>query len=33
MRLVQVLIPEGRQKGVLAALDRDGIDYVVFEEV
>ncbi|SFC61114.1 TIGR00341 family protein [Halobiforma haloterrestris] len=33
MRLVQVLIPEGKQEGVLEALDEEGIDYAVFEEV
>ena len=33
MRLVQVLIPEGQREGVLAALDDEGIDYAVFEEV
>lgn len=33
MRLVQVLIPEGKQDGVLEALDEEGIDYAVFEEV
>jgi uncharacterized hydrophobic protein (TIGR00341 family) len=33
MRLVQVLIPEGNRESVLAALDEEGIDYAVFEEV
>ncbi|MDS0295261.1 TIGR00341 family protein [Halogeometricum luteum] len=33
MRLVQVLIPEGTRDSVLAALDEQGIDYAVFEEV
>jgi len=33
MRLVQVLIPEGKRESVLAALDDEGIDYAVFEEV
>lgn len=33
MRLVQVLIPEGQSESVLAALDEQGIDYAVFEEV
>jgi len=33
MRLVQVLIPEGARSAVLDALDEQGIDYAVFEEV
>jgi uncharacterized hydrophobic protein (TIGR00341 family) len=33
MRLVQVLIPEGKREGILAALDEEGIDYAVFDEV
>ena len=33
MRLVQVLIPEGQSENVLAALDEQGIDYAVFQEV
>ncbi|MFC7132748.1 MULTISPECIES: TIGR00341 family protein [Salinibaculum] len=33
MRLVQVLIPEGNRSSVLDALDEEGIDYAVFEEV
>ena len=33
MRLVQVLIPEGTRAAVLDALDSEGIDYAVFEEV
>ncbi|EMA46678.1 TIGR00341 family protein [Halococcus saccharolyticus] len=33
MRLVQVLIPEGKQESVLTALDAQGIDYAVFDEV
>ncbi|SDN22276.1 TIGR00341 family protein [Halogranum gelatinilyticum] len=33
MRLVQVLIPEGKSDSVLTALDDQGIDYAVFEEV
>ena len=33
MRLVQVLIPEGKRAPVLDALDGLGIDYAVFEEV
>ena len=33
MRLVQVLIPEGRRTSVLDALDEDGVDYAVFDEV
>ena len=33
MRLVQVLIPEGTRAAVLDALDDDGIDYAVFDEV
>jgi hypothetical protein len=33
MRLVQVLIPGGQRESVLAALDDEGIDYAVFEEV
>jgi uncharacterized hydrophobic protein (TIGR00341 family) len=33
MRLVQVLIPEGYRTPVLEALDEEGIDYAVFEEV
>lgn len=32
MRLVQVLIPLGRQDAVLERLDDEGIDYAVFEE-
>jgi uncharacterized hydrophobic protein (TIGR00341 family) len=33
MRLVQVLIPEGQSESVLTALDEQGIDYAVFQEV
>ena len=33
MRLVQVLIPEGARPSVLDALDDQGIDYAVFDEV
>ena len=33
MRLVQVLIPEGTRSAALDALDRQGIDYAVFDEV
>lgn len=33
MRLVQVLIPDGRRASVLDVLDDEGIDYAVFEEV
>jgi uncharacterized hydrophobic protein (TIGR00341 family) len=33
MRLVQVLIPEGTRSQVLDALDEEGIDYAVFDEV
>jgi len=33
MRLVQVLIPEGRRATVLEALDEQDIDYAVFDEV
>ena len=33
MRLVQVLIPEGTRPVVLDALDEQGIDYAVFDEV
>ncbi|WP_459191881.1 TIGR00341 family protein [Halosimplex sp. J119] len=33
MRLVQVLIPEGNRTPVLDALDEQGIDYAVFDEV
>lgn len=33
MRLVQVLIPEGKRDSVLATLDEQGIDYAVFDEV
>src|SRR6056297_3603444 len=33
MRLVQVLIPEGTRASVLEALDAEGIDYAVFDEV
>ncbi|KTG26914.1 TIGR00341 family protein [Haloferax profundi] len=33
MRLVQVLIPEGTSESVLGALDEQGIDYAVFQEV
>ncbi|SIQ82034.1 TIGR00341 family protein [Haladaptatus litoreus] len=32
MRLVQVLIPEGRRSDVLSVLDEEGIDYAVWEE-
>ncbi|KAB1198024.1 MULTISPECIES: TIGR00341 family protein [Haloferax] len=32
MRIVQVLIPNGTQKAVLAALDAEEIDYAVWEE-
>lgn len=33
MRLVRVLIPEGKQESVLTTLDTQGIDYAVFDEV
>ncbi|WP_254807484.1 TIGR00341 family protein [Natronosalvus amylolyticus] len=33
MRLVQILIPEGSKDSALTALDEQGIDYAVFEEV
>jgi len=33
MRLVQVLVPEGNRSSVLDALDEEGIDYAVFDEV
>lgn len=33
MRLVQVLIPQGRRENVLDSLDEQGVDYAVFEEV
>ncbi|MFC6731063.1 TIGR00341 family protein [Haladaptatus sp. DYSN1] len=33
MRLVQVLIPEGKRESVLGALDEQRIDYAVFDEV
>jgi len=33
MRLVQVLIPEGKRASVLEALDEEAIDYAVFDEV
>ena len=33
MRLVQVLIPEGNRSSVVEALDDQGIDYAVFDEV
>ncbi|WP_410767352.1 TIGR00341 family protein [Haloferax sp. DFSO60] len=33
MRLIQVLIPEGNRDNVLKALDGQGIDYAVFDEV
>ncbi|WP_158055378.1 TIGR00341 family protein [Halorussus halophilus] len=32
MRLVQVLIPKGKRTSVVAALDEEEIDYVIFEE-
>jgi uncharacterized hydrophobic protein (TIGR00341 family) len=32
MRLVQVLVPEGKTEGVLEALEGEGIDYALFEE-
>ncbi|MFC7229036.1 TIGR00341 family protein [Salinirubellus salinus] len=32
MRLVQVLVPEGKSEDVLEALDGQGIDYALFEE-
>lgn len=32
MRLVQVLIPEGKRASVVAALDEEEIDYAIFEE-
>ncbi|WP_435319090.1 TIGR00341 family protein [Haloarchaeobius sp. TZWSO28] len=32
MRLVQALIPEGKRESVLTVLDREGIDYALFEE-
>jgi uncharacterized hydrophobic protein (TIGR00341 family) len=33
MRLIQVLIPDGTRETVLEALDEEGIDYAVFDEV
>jgi uncharacterized hydrophobic protein (TIGR00341 family) len=33
MRLVQVLIPQGRRESVLDSLDGQGVDYAVFDEV
>jgi len=33
MRLVQVLIPEGTRADALEALDSEGVDYALFEEV
>jgi uncharacterized hydrophobic protein (TIGR00341 family) len=33
MRLVQVLVPEGTRAAVLEALDEEGVDYAVFDEV
>ena len=33
MRLVQVLIPEGKRSPVVDALDEQGIDYAIFDEV
>jgi uncharacterized hydrophobic protein (TIGR00341 family) len=33
MRLVQVLIPEGKRESVLSTLDEQGVDYAVFQEV
>ncbi|MFC7203060.1 TIGR00341 family protein [Haloferax namakaokahaiae] len=33
MRLIQVLIPEGTRESVLTALDEQGVDYAVFDEV
>lgn len=33
MRLVQVLISEGERASVLAALDGEGVEYAVFDEV
>ena len=33
MRLVQVLVPEGTRGDVLSALDGQGVDYAVFDEV
>ena len=33
MRLVQVLIPEGKSEAVLASLDERGIDFAVFPEI
>ncbi|WP_267640311.1 TIGR00341 family protein [Haloarchaeobius amylolyticus] len=32
MRLVQALIPEGKRDSVLTVLEREGIDYALFEE-
>mgnify|MGYP006270609639 CR=1 FL=1 len=32
MRLVQILIPEGRRAAALAVLDAEAVDYVVFDE-
>jgi uncharacterized hydrophobic protein (TIGR00341 family) len=32
VRLVQVVVPAGKREAVLAALDEDGVDYVVTEE-
>ncbi|WP_284011450.1 TIGR00341 family protein [Haloarcula pelagica] len=33
MRLVQILIPQGSRSAILEALDEEGIDYAVFDEV
>ncbi|WP_254280509.1 TIGR00341 family protein [Haloarcula marina] len=33
MRLVQILIPKGNRSSVIGALDENGIDYAVFDEV
>jgi len=33
MRLIQVLVPEGARESVLEALDDQGIDYALFDEV
>ena len=32
MRIVQVLIPNGKREPVLAALDEEEIDYAIWEE-
>jgi uncharacterized hydrophobic protein (TIGR00341 family) len=33
MRLVQVLVPSGTREAIVEALDEEGIDYVIFDEV